>query len=69
MRSYEDSLQRLGMNRIDLLIIHDLDFVSLGSETLVDGISQSRHPGGIRRAERPERRAAESGRLARASTG
>ena len=27
MRSYEDSLQRLGMNRIDLLIIHDLDFV------------------------------------------
>jgi len=35
MRSYEDSLQRLGMNRIDLLIIHDLDFVSLGSEELV----------------------------------
>ena len=35
MRSYEDSLQRLGMNRIDLLIIHDLDFVSLGSEALV----------------------------------
>ena len=26
MRSYEDSLQRLGMNRIDLLVIHDLDF-------------------------------------------
>ena len=25
MRSYEDSLQRLGMNRIDMLIIHDLD--------------------------------------------
>jgi D-threo-aldose 1-dehydrogenase len=35
MRSYEDSLQRLGMNRVDLLIIHDLDFVSLGSEELV----------------------------------
>ena len=26
MRAYEDSLQRLGMNRVDLLIIHDLDF-------------------------------------------
>lgn len=25
MRSYEDSIQRLGMNRIDLLLIHDLD--------------------------------------------
>jgi D-threo-aldose 1-dehydrogenase len=25
MRSFEDSLQRLGMNRIDLLLIHDLD--------------------------------------------
>jgi D-threo-aldose 1-dehydrogenase len=25
MRTYEDSLQRLGMNQIDVLIIHDLD--------------------------------------------
>ena len=25
MRSYEDSLQRLGLTRIDLLVIHDLD--------------------------------------------
>ncbi|MEM6429675.1 MAG: aldo/keto reductase [Deinococcota bacterium] len=25
MRSYEDSLQRLGVNQIDMLIIHDLD--------------------------------------------
>ena len=25
MRSYEDSMQRLGLNRIDLLLIHDLD--------------------------------------------
>jgi aryl-alcohol dehydrogenase-like predicted oxidoreductase len=25
MRSYEDSLQRLGMNKIDILVIHDLD--------------------------------------------
>jgi D-threo-aldose 1-dehydrogenase len=26
MRSYEDSLQRLGLNSIDLLLIHDLDY-------------------------------------------
>ena len=26
MRSYEDSLQRLGLARIDLLVVHDLDF-------------------------------------------
>src|SRR5579871_6046579 len=26
MRSFEDSLQRLGMNAVDLLVIHDLDF-------------------------------------------
>jgi aryl-alcohol dehydrogenase-like predicted oxidoreductase len=25
LRSYEDSLQRLGMNHIDVLVIHDLD--------------------------------------------
>ncbi len=25
MRSFEDSLQRLGLNRVDLLVIHDLD--------------------------------------------
>jgi D-threo-aldose 1-dehydrogenase len=26
MRSYEDSLQRLGLPRVDLLVIHDIDF-------------------------------------------
>ena len=35
MRSFEDSLQRLGMDRIDILIIHDLDSGNLGSEALV----------------------------------
>lgn len=35
MRSYEDSLQRLGMNRVDLLVIHDLDLDGLGSEARV----------------------------------
>jgi D-threo-aldose 1-dehydrogenase len=31
MRSYEDSLARLGINRVDLLLIHDLDIAELGS--------------------------------------
>jgi len=35
MRAYEDSLQRLGMNRVDLLIIHDLDWWHHGHETMV----------------------------------
>jgi len=30
MRSFEDSLQRLGMNRIDILLIHDCDAWSQG---------------------------------------
>jgi D-threo-aldose 1-dehydrogenase len=35
LRSYEDSLQRLGVNRVSALIIHDLDMANLGSEELV----------------------------------
>jgi D-threo-aldose 1-dehydrogenase len=35
MRSYEDSLQRLGMDRIDLLLIHDLDFRHHATEARV----------------------------------
>ena len=35
MRSFEDSLQRLGINRIDLLIIHDLDRAHFMSDALV----------------------------------
>jgi len=35
MRSHEDSLQRLGMNRVDVLVIHDLDLANLGTEELV----------------------------------
>lgn len=31
MRSFEDSLQRLGMNRVDLLLIHDADEWSQGA--------------------------------------
>ena len=32
MRSVEDSLQRLGMHRIDVLLVHDLDVWTHGSE-------------------------------------
>ena len=32
MRSMEDSFQRLGMNRIDMLLIHDLDVTTHGSQ-------------------------------------
>jgi D-threo-aldose 1-dehydrogenase len=32
MRSYEDSLQRLGMNRIDILLLHDVDSFTHGKE-------------------------------------
>jgi D-threo-aldose 1-dehydrogenase len=32
MRSYEDSLQRLGVNRIDILYIHDIDTYTHGPE-------------------------------------
>lgn len=35
MRSYEDSQQRLGFARIDLLIIHDLDAANHGSQARV----------------------------------
>lgn len=47
MRSYEDSLQRLGMNRIDMLLIHDLDEVSIGSAALVDAHFNALATGGI----------------------
>ena len=48
MRSYEDSLQRLGMNRVDMLVIHDLDFVNLGSEALLSAHLAQLATGGIR---------------------
>jgi D-threo-aldose 1-dehydrogenase len=36
MRSYEQSMMRLGLNAIDLLLIHDLDEAEIGSRDLVD---------------------------------
>jgi len=35
MRSYEQSLMRLGINTVDLLLIHDLDSAEIGSADLV----------------------------------
>lgn len=35
MRSYESSMMRLGLNTIDLLLIHDLDVAEIGSADLV----------------------------------
>lgn len=36
MRSVEDSFQRLGLNRIDILLIHDLDLFTHGSQAMLD---------------------------------
>jgi D-threo-aldose 1-dehydrogenase len=48
MRAYEDSLQRLGMNRVDLLIIHDLDLWHQGSVGMVDARFSELATGGWR---------------------
>jgi D-threo-aldose 1-dehydrogenase len=48
MRSYEDSLQRLGMNRIDMLLIHDLDLANMGSEALLAAHLDQLATGGMR---------------------
>jgi D-threo-aldose 1-dehydrogenase len=48
MRSYEDSLLRLGMNRVDLLVIHDLDRASFQSDALVRAYLNQLATGGMR---------------------
>ena len=48
IRSYEDSLQRLGMDRVDMLLIHDLDVANLGSDALVDSHFMQLATGGMR---------------------
>ena len=48
MRSYEDSLQRLGMNRVDLLIVHDLDRTSFASDELLRAHFHQLATGGMR---------------------
>jgi D-threo-aldose 1-dehydrogenase len=49
MRSFEDSLQRLGMNRVDVLLIHDCDQWSQGEK----------YPQALREVERGALRALE----------
>jgi D-threo-aldose 1-dehydrogenase len=52
MRTYEDSLQRLGMNRIDMLLVHDLDIPGLAEEAKVDqGFVELTSGGGMRALE------------------
>ena len=37
MRSLEDSLERLGLDRVDILLVHDIDVFTHGSEAVRDG--------------------------------
>jgi D-threo-aldose 1-dehydrogenase len=46
LRSYEDSLQRLGMNRVDCLLIHDLDEGYHDPESMLIRHRQSLERGG-----------------------
>ncbi len=48
MRSFEDSLQRLGLPRIDLLLIHDLDFSHHTTDAKVTAYLTELHHGGYR---------------------
>jgi D-threo-aldose 1-dehydrogenase len=48
MRSFEDSLQRLGLPRIDLLLVHDLDIPHHGSDASVSAYLTELHNGGWR---------------------
>lgn len=48
LRSYEDSLQRLGINRADILLIHDLDFGYHRSERQVEAYLRQLDQGGWR---------------------
>lgn len=51
MRSYEDSLQRLGMPRIDMLIIHDLDWQYHGTDAKVNAYLAQLGSSGFRALE------------------
>ncbi|MEZ5932662.1 MAG: aldo/keto reductase [Alphaproteobacteria bacterium] len=52
MRSYEDSLQRLGLPRVDLLVIHDIDIQYHGDDAGIERcFEQLDQGGGIRALE------------------
>lgn len=46
MRSYEDSLQRLGLPRVDLLVIHDIDIQYHGDEAGIEACFRQLDDGG-----------------------
>ena len=48
MRSWEDSLTRLGLTHVDMLLIHDLDIGNMKSETLYGSHLGDLAKGGIR---------------------
>jgi D-threo-aldose 1-dehydrogenase len=48
MRSFEDSLQRLGLPRIDFLLVHDLDITHHGTDARVTAYLTELHNGGWR---------------------
>jgi len=48
LRSVEDSYQRLGLNRIDALLIHDLDLSTHGTQAKVDSHLRELRAGGFR---------------------
>ncbi len=48
MRSFEDSLERLGLDRIDILFVHDIDVANHGSELLRDARVKEFMAGGFR---------------------
>ena len=50
MRSWEDSLQRLGLPRVDLLVIHDIDLGYHRDETGIEGCFDQLEAGGGLRA-------------------
>ncbi len=55
MRSYEDSLQRLGINRVDALYIHDLDSGYFRSEEELNARLSDLEKGGYRALEELKR--------------
>ncbi|BCP52192.1 oxidoreductase [Kaistia sp. 32K] len=55
MRSYEDSLQRLGINRVDALYIHDLDRGYFPSEEALNARLDDLEKGGFRALEELKR--------------
>lgn len=55
MRSYEDSLQRLGINRVDVLYIHDLDRGYFPEEDVLKARLSELEQGGFRALEELKR--------------